>query len=248
MSTTRTLLLDADDTLWENNIYFEQVAAAFIAALVARGHPEPRVQQVLWETEQRNIQTTGYGSQAFCQSLREAAARLGVTDWAAQIRAWEQALRQHPIEFMPGVRETLPRLREHYRLILVTKGCRAEQLGKLERSGLGPYFHATEVVFEKRTATYHDILARHKLEPAQTWMIGNSPRSDINPAKAAGLRTVFIPYHTTWHHEWEEINPTGPATLVLDHFGQLADHFLAGGAARKDSPSGPPLMKQARLP
>ncbi len=228
MSTTRTLLVDADDTLWENNIYFERVAGDFIAALVARGHREPHIQQVLWDTEQRNIQTTGYGSNAFCKSLHETARILGVTDLEPRIADWENALRHHPIEFMPGVRETLPRLRDHNRLILVTKGCQTEQLGKLERSGLGGYFHATEVVFEKHTATYQDIMARHTLAPAQTWMIGNSPRSDINPAKAAGLQTVFIPYHTTWQHELEEINPTGPHTLVLDHFGQLADHFTPG--------------------
>jgi putative hydrolase of the HAD superfamily len=56
-------------------------------------------------------------------------------------------------------------------------------------------------------------------------MIGNSPRSDINPAKAAGLGTVFIPYHTTWEHEMEEISPTGGETLVLEQFGELVRYF-----------------------
>ena len=61
--------------------------------------------------------------------------------------------------------------------------------------------------------------------PDATWMIGNSPRSDINPAKAAGLRTVFIPYHTTWQHEIEEISPNGAETIVLERFAELAGHF-----------------------
>jgi putative hydrolase of the HAD superfamily len=69
------------------------------------------------------------------------------------------------------------------------------------------------------------MIAKHRLAPGQTWMIGNSPRSDINPAKAAGLRTVFIPYHTTWQHELEEISPNGGETLVLENFGELKKHF-----------------------
>lgn len=218
MSTTRTLLIDADDTLWENNIYFEQVASEFFAKLNERNVPEDRAQTVLWETEQRNVKTTGYGSAAFCASLHEAASELGVPDLEPWIKEREDWIFHHPIELMPGVLEALPKLHERNRLILLTKGQPAEQLGKFRRSGLEKFFHATEVVFEKNVQTYV------KYRPAHAWMIGNSPRSDINPAKAAGLGTVFIPYHTTWQHELEEIAPDG-RTLMLEHFGQLLQHF-----------------------
>ena len=224
MSTTRTLLIDADDTLWENNIYFERVAAAFFARLVGRGIPESRAQAVLWQTEQRNVKITGYGSRAFCASLHEAAQELGVADLEPWLQEREHWIFQHPIQLMPGVAETLPTLRAHNHLILLTKGFPDEQLGKLRRSGLAPLFHATEVVFEKDVSTYRQLGAKHRLVPAQTWMVGNSPRSDINPAKAAGLGTVYIPYHTTWQHEIEEIAPDG-GTLLLENFSQLADHF-----------------------
>ena len=224
MSTTRTLLIDADDTLWENNIYFECVASAFFDRLAARGIPEPQAQAVLWQTEQRNIKRTGYGSRAFCASLHETARDLGVTDLEPWIQEREQWIFHHPIELMPGVAETLPVLHAHNRLIVVTKGFPDEQLGKLRRSGLEPFFSATEVVFEKDIPTYQQLVARQGLVPPQTWMIGNSPRSDINPAQAAGLGTVFIPYHSQWQHEIEEIAPTG-GTILLENFAQLADHF-----------------------
>jgi len=173
----------------------------------------------------RNVKITGYGSNAFCQSLHEVARDLGVADLEPQIRQWEDFIFHHPIELMPGVRETVPLLHACNRLILLSKGRDDEQLGKLQRSGLAPYFHATEIVFEKTIATYHSLLTNHQLLPSSTWMIGNSPRSDINPAKAAGLRTVFIPYHTTWQHEIEEINPDGGETLVLENFTELTQHF-----------------------
>jgi len=225
MSTTRTLLIDADDTLWDNNIYFEHVAAQFFEQLAARKISMPRAEQLLWQTERRNVKITGYGSKAFCQSLHQVAKELGATDLEPWITEQENWILHHPIEFLPGVRETLPVLRATNQLIVVTKGREDEQLGKLRRSGLQEFFHATEVVFEKDPETYRDVVRRHQLLPNNTWMIGNSPRSDINAAKAAGLRTAFIPYHTTWQHELEEISPNGGETLMLENFGQLVDHF-----------------------
>ena len=218
------LLIDADDTLWENNIYFERVTAAFVTKLGERGILVSHAQSALWQTEQRNVKITGYGSKAFCLSLHEVAHELGAPNLEPWITEQENWIRHHPIEFMPGVPETLPALRAQNHLILLTKGREDEQLGKLDRSGLKEHFQAIEVVFEKSVETYRGMVEKHHLLPHDTWMIGNSPRSDINPAKAAGLRTVFIPYHTTWQHEIEEISPNGE-TLVLESFAQLAEHF-----------------------
>jgi putative hydrolase of the HAD superfamily len=223
MSTTRTLLIDADDTLWENNIYFEQVSRDYFAQLATRGVARSHAEQRLWEREQRNVKITGYGSKAFCQSLHQVAAELDCADLEPWILDRENWICQHPIEFMPGVPETLSLLHAKNRLIVVTKGRDDEQLGKLGRSGLQKFFHETEVVFEKDVQTYRDLVTKYRL--GEAWMIGNSPRSDINPAKAAGLGTVFIPYHTTWQHEIEEISPTGQETLVLGSFGELRNHF-----------------------
>jgi putative hydrolase of the HAD superfamily len=224
MSTTRTLLIDADDTLWENNIYFEQVATAFVAELGKRGHVKDRIEQFFWQAEQRSIKVMGYGTKGFCYSLLDVVNELGANDLEAWIREKEHWIFHHPMELLTGVQETLPLLHSANRLILMTKGQSEEQLPKLERSGLGKFFHATEVVPEKSLETYKQVIVKHGLTPAQTWMIGNSPRSDINPAIAAGLGTVFIPYHTTWQHELEEITPDG-GTIVLENFGQLAQHF-----------------------
>jgi putative hydrolase of the HAD superfamily len=224
MSSTRTLLIDADDTLWENNIYFERVVAAFMLKLGERGVAEERGQEALWQAEQGNIKTAGYGSRAFCLSLHDAARALGAGDLEPWIAGQEQWIFHHPIELMPGVVETLPLLHAKNRLILVSKGRDEEQHGKIERSGLAQWFHHVEIVFEKSVDTYRSLLRKYDLAPPMTWMIGNSPRSDINPAKAAGLRTVFIPYHATWYHELEEISPEGE-TLMLQHFGELAAHF-----------------------
>src|SRR5436190_5059390 len=174
MSTARTLLIDADDTLWENNIYFERVMREYLDQLAARGASREQAEQLLWQTEQRNVKTTGYGSKAFCQSLHQVARELNRSDLESWILDQENWICHHPIEFMPGVLETLPLLHAKNRLIVVTKGRDDEQRGKLNRSGLEKFFHATEVVFEKNVETYRGLVNQYRLEDA--WMIGNSPR------------------------------------------------------------------------
>jgi putative hydrolase of the HAD superfamily len=221
----RTLLIDADDTLWENNIYFERVMGEFLQRLGERGASRDRAEQLLWQTEQHNVKVTGYGSKAFCQSLHQVASRLGFADLEPWILDRENWICHHPIELMPGVSETLPLLHSKNQLIVLTKGRDDEQLGKIRRSGLEKWFQAVEVVFEKSVETYRTVVAKHDLVRTATWMIGNSPRSDINPAKAAGLGTVFIPYHTTWQHELAEISLNGTETLVLESFAELVNHF-----------------------
>ena len=131
------------------------------------------------------------------------------------------------IELLPAVDATLSQLREHHRLILVTKGNTVEQTDKLERSGLRPLFSAVEVLAEKNPAAYRDVALRYKCDPTSTWMIGNSPKSDINPALAAGLNAVFIPHDFTWVLEHESIDrPTTDLRLLeLGAFDELLRYF-----------------------
>jgi len=109
----------------------------------------------------------------------------------------------------------------------VTKGDFTEQSGKIERSGLKEYFAAAEVVSEKNAPTYHGLVSKYGLSPDTTWMIGNSPKSDINPALAAGLNAVFVPHADTWILEHEELAeaPKGQTLLQLNGFSKLREHF-----------------------
>jgi putative hydrolase of the HAD superfamily len=125
------------------------------------------------------------------------------------------------------VPETLEYLRERHHLIMMTKGNLAEQSGKVERSGLKEYFSAIEVVAEKDEATYRSAIAKYALTSDSTWMVGNSPKSDINPALAAGLHAVFVPHGNTWVLEHEEVAaaPGAQRLLVVERFADLKSHF-----------------------
>jgi putative hydrolase of the HAD superfamily len=228
---SQTLLIDADDTLWENNIYFERAIARFITFLDHREHSPDAVRLILNDVERESIVKHGYGLQSFAHSLVETFEKLSVDpvtpELHERIRSFADQIAGHPIEVLPGVPETLQYLSQRHHLIMMTKGNPAEQSGKVERSGLKQYFSAVEIVAEKDESTYRAAVAKYALPADTTWMIGNSPKSDINPALAAGLHAIFIPHGNTWILEHEEL-ATAPAAqrlLVVERFGELTRHF-----------------------
>jgi putative hydrolase of the HAD superfamily len=227
----QTLLIDADDTLWENNIYFERAITAFISFLNHHEYSPAEVRQTLNTVERETILAYGYGLTSFTRSLVTCFTRLSpapVTENKVQrILSFARSIAEQEIELLPGVAETLTELAARHRLILMTKGDQAEQADKLTRSGLAANFSAVEIVAEKDPATYREVIARHELTPHTSWMIGNSPKSDINPALAAGLHAVFLFHKSTWILEHATLDPApeGQHLLELDSFARLCDIF-----------------------
>lgn len=228
---SQTLLFDADDTLWENNIYFERAIAAFVSYLDHRVHTPEAVREHLNHCERATIARYGYGVKSFRRSLVACFEQLAgdpVTPKKhARIVAFTESIAEQEIDFLPEVESTLRTLAKRHRLLLVTKGDREEQMSKVERSGLRNLFNAVEIPAEKDEAMYRELLHRYQCEPASTWMIGNSPRSDINPAMAAGLNAVFIPHDFTWALEHEIVDMPRPDQTLLElaRFAELTEHF-----------------------
>ena len=228
---SQTLLIDADDTLWENNIYFERAIGNFISFLNHREYSPNQVREVLNQVERESIVTHGYGLHSFAHSLVQTFERLATEPVTAElhekINGFAHTIAGHPVEILPGVAETWQYLSKRHHLILMTKGAIAEQTGKVERSGLKDYFAAVEIVAEKNLATYQSVVSKYALLCETTWMIGNSPKSDINPALAAGLNAVFVPHGDTWILEHEEMDSAKSPRqlLVVERFAELSTHF-----------------------
>jgi putative hydrolase of the HAD superfamily len=227
----QTLLIDADDTLWENNIYFERAIAAFISYLNHHEYSPAEVRQALNAVERETILAHGYGLSSFTRSLVTCFGRLSpepVTEEKSQrILSFANSIAEQEIELLPGVAPTLAELAGRHRLILMTKGNQAEQADKLARSGLSPFFSGVEIVAEKDPATYGEVIRRYELAPHTSWMIGNSIKSDINPALAAGLHAVFVLHKDTWvlEHASLAAAPDGQHLIELDSFAKLAELF-----------------------
>jgi putative hydrolase of the HAD superfamily len=227
----QTLLIDADDTLWENNIYFERAIANFISFLNHHEYSPEQVREVLNDVERECIVSHGYGLHSFIHALVQTFERLAVEPLTPAlhetISGFAHTIAEHPVEILRGVPETLQYLSERHRLMLLTKGAITEQSGKVERSGLKDYFSVVEIVAEKDVATYRTIVSKYDLPGDSTWMVGNSPKSDINPALAAGLNAVFVPHGNTWVLEHEEVAQVQPPNrlLIVESFAGLKQHF-----------------------
>ena len=223
------LVFDADDTLWENNVLFERVVHDYLEWLAHPTLDRAALREVLDDVERATIAVHGYGSASFLHSLHVCFERLSqrpATDVErAEITRLAAALVDHDVELMPGVADALAQLATRHDLLLLTKGQTAEQQRKIDASGLAQHFRSTHIVAEKVPATYRELVEEQRLAPDVTWMIGNSPRSDILAARAAGLRAVFIPHPYTWSLEEQEIDPADRGVLHLARFPDLLNHF-----------------------
>ena len=223
------LVFDADDTLWENNVVFERVIADFLGWLEHPTLDTAGLRAVLDEIQAANAVTHGYGSRMLVRSLGDCVASLrgrpateAETD---RIDTLAAVLIDHQVELVPGAADTLAQLGARHRLFLLTKGHVEEQQRKIDSSGLAAFFEAVEIVPEKNDATYRRFLAGYGLTPAASWMIGNSPKSDILPARRSGMNAVFIPNDHTWVLEQTEWDPSDTGVLHLRALTELVGHF-----------------------
>jgi putative hydrolase of the HAD superfamily len=225
-----TLLVDADDTLWENNIYFESAFDHFAEFLDHSTLTPSQVRDVLNEIESVNSKIHGYGARNFGRNLQQAYRHLAERqireDDLQHIMSLAERILEQPLEIIDGVEETLEYLSGRHELTLFTKGHPEEQRMKVDRSGLARYFAHTAIVREKDAQAYLRVVEERGLRPAETWMIGNSPKSDINPALEAGLNAVLVPHPRTWVLEQAEVRSDANGRLLtVERFPDLRRHF-----------------------
>jgi putative hydrolase of the HAD superfamily len=222
----RTLLIDADDTLWENNIFYLRCSERFQGLMEQFGYDRDSALEMLNACEQETIPTMGYGPDGYVAALGMACERLlGQTgqdvpaELVTQACALGGPVLSPPMVLIAGVEDALVALRPTSQLVLVTKGHQEAQHDKIERSGLAPLFDAFYIVAEKDAATYRRIASELHLNPREVWMVGNSPKSDINPAIEAGLGAILVPHNHTWTAEIQAL--TRPDLVVT--LRRLAD-------------------------
>lgn len=221
------IAFDADDTLWHNETHFSEAQEHFKRMMqdYLNGSYDG---QHLYQTEITNLKHYGYGVKGFGLSMIETAIQLTNGRIAAQhIQTLVELTKEMlcaPIEILPDVEAVLDELSGDYPLLLVTKGDLLHQQNKVRRSGLDEFFRYIEVVSEKDTHTYRNLLRRYRIHPDEFLMVGNSLRSDILPVVEVGANAVYIPYHQTWNHEVVPLDDAQPRPFVqLEAIGQLPE-------------------------
>ncbi|MDQ2901561.1 MAG: HAD family hydrolase [Acidobacteriota bacterium] len=224
------LIFDADDTLWENNVYFERAFDEFCVFLNHSSMTPDAIRTALDEIEIANNRIHGYGALNYGRNLSQCYLKLaerGVRENdLGVVMSYARRILSCPMELLPDVAETLPALAEHHELTLFTKGHPDEQSLKIDRSGLRPCFTHCAIVKEKNREAYLNLANDRGFDLGRAWMIGNSPKSDINPALAAGMRAVFVPHERTWGLEKEELlSETNGRLKIVRSFVELRELF-----------------------
>lgn len=220
-----TIAFDADDTLWHNEQVFRVTEKRFADLLAEHADPDD-ISSRLREAEKRNLRYYGYGIKGFTLSMVETALEITENRVPAStighILAAGREMHDHPVETLPHARDALEHLSDSYQIILITKGDLFDQERKLAQSGLGDLFNAVEIVSEKDVSTYLRVFAEYGDGPERGMMVGNSLKSDVIPAIAAGGWGVYVPHDLTWALE-EDDPPQGTERFHhLDHLGELA--------------------------
>jgi len=195
---------DGDDTLWHNESIFSMTQERF-RELMQPYVGEHDLDERLFATEMRNLRLFGYGVKSFTLSMIETAIELSdasvTADEIASIIHAGRSMLEHPVELLEGAEAAIEAVSARHPVMLITKGDLFDQESKLARSGLGDRFGAVEIVAEKDERAYARILERRGVDPDAFVMVGNSARSDVQPALSLGAYAVHVPYPLTWPHE-----------------------------------------------
>ncbi|WP_300901728.1 HAD family hydrolase [uncultured Bacteroides sp.] len=205
----KVIAFDADDTLWSNEPFFQEVEQKYTKLLNNYGSAQ-EISEELFKTEMGNLECLGYGVKAFTISMVETALRVSeqriTAEKIQEIILLGKSLLEMPIKLLPDVEETLKRLKalkaqNGYRLVVATKGDLLDQERKLKRSGLTSYFDHIEIMSDKTEKEYNRLLQVLHVAPEEFLMIGNSLKSDIQPVLAIGGYGIHIPFEVMWKHE-----------------------------------------------
>jgi putative hydrolase of the HAD superfamily len=231
LKNIKQIIFDADDTLWENNIYYVHAAESFINLTAKGGFPAAEIEHEFDELEKQVVKERGYGSKNFVYILEEIYKMYIKRGLEADSSKFQKIIKrfiEHPVsppKMFDKAAETMEYLKTKYTLFILTKGEHEEQEGKILRSGLDKYVNKYFILNEKDDDAYRKLMHEYDWQPEQTCMVGNSPKSDINPALRLGMYAVHIPYRDTWKMDIEPIQSVDGKLIVLRKFKDLIEIF-----------------------
>lgn len=211
MTNRQTILFDLDDTLVHCNKYFDFVIDQFSDLMEMWFHTYSIKKQAFidkqLEIDLAGVQIHGFAAERFPLSFVETyeffsaiTGRHRLPEERERLMDLGRSVYAIKIERYPNMYEVLDQLRrEGHKLVLYTGGEEAIQLNKIKMAEIEEFFGRNVfVVQHKTTKAMETVLSVNGYDRESTWMIGNSVRTDINPALEAGINAIFIPVANEW--------------------------------------------------
>ena len=201
------VIFDGDDTLWETESLYDRARNDAAKIVQAAGLPADLWEDIERKLDVANVARFGFSRMRFPSSCVEAYHRVAdlsetaVSDTIeACIRAAAESVFLATAPTVPGARRVVAAVRRYYRTVLLTQGEPDVQQHRIDTSDLTDLFDAVEIVESKHPSVFAATLAAMAAEPSASWMVGNSVRSDVNPAVATGMNAIWVNAHV-WEYE-----------------------------------------------
>ncbi len=235
LENTKLWIFDADDTLWESSLYFRRAENDFAALMHSLGYDPKEIISEIHTRDLERLSVTGYGARPYMSVLRSVLEDKTCNLTLYLLRALDDisySLIHHPLVLLPGVLDSITRMHASgKRMIVYTMGEEDHQTDKFNRSGISHFFENCTVVPVKTEDALKQLLTSAGTAPAEACMIGNSPRSDINPAIGCGVNALYVQRPLTWQAEQIEFVEPELVTTVAD----LTEVLPLAGLNRIDS-------------
>lgn len=209
MKESKLLIFDADDTLWESALYFRRAEEDFVALMQSLGFDPEEISTEVRTKDKERLIHTGYGARPYIDTLHkilESKVNSVTPYMLAQLDVILNLLLNHPLILQPGVNETLNTLSSlSKQMIVYTMGEETHQSDKFLRSGITHHFLDCVIVPLKTEKSMTDLLDKFKIHPNEACMIGNSPKSDINPATGCGVNAIYFKQNNAWQAEQTDL-------------------------------------------
>ncbi len=217
MADSGWVIFDADNTLWDVEKLYNDARTAFCNYVLneLNRSGENRRQQVsfgLLEQVQRSrdiqlCKTHGYSTSRFARSFEDTLTFFMpfAPDTAHKhVRFLAQDVFEKPALAVNNLDLILTELSKSYALAIISAGERWVQEKRLSQFGFNDKFKDIQIVERKHSAIFHDFCKKWSVNPERCWVIGDSPRSDILPAKQAGLLAIHV-QAANWDAEYDEV-------------------------------------------
>jgi len=206
-----TIIFDGDDTLWSTMPFYTDAKQRFQRLIAQLNWDSKSAVARLDEIDRQNVDRFGFNKNRFPTSMVQAYRELALAHHQEPQSKFERKVRQigesvfeRKARRFPGVLSTLKRLYQH-NLILLTKGDAQVQAKRIKDSGLRSLFRSIYIEPSKGPAQFRAILRSEKAKAQRTWTVGDSLKSDIQPALDLGLNAIWIPKRTWAYEELESV-------------------------------------------
>lgn len=189
------VIFDADNTLWSVEHLYDAARRKLCEYLNCSGIDPSEAERFQRARDQQLHLTYGYSACRFARSFEDTLLHFlkdALPENVAHVRRLALDVFEQRVQLVDGLEDMLNDVSSQYQMGIITAGERWVQERRLADFHLRDRFAAVEIVESKNEAIFRAFAASRGFDPTCSWVVGDSYRSDIVPAKTAGFRAVLV--------------------------------------------------------